>query len=107
MIADDHPSGAIDPVHRHFAHAFVCVLEGTIVMQVKGGQQVTLTRGQTFYEGPRDLHTVGHNASQAEPAVHRALFEGHGRAGSRPIKVSGLRAPPLALSIHSSVGKAP
>jgi hypothetical protein len=63
MIADDHPSGAIDPVYRHFAHAFVCVLEGTIVMQVKGGQQVTLTRGQTFYEGLR-----------TEPAVHRALF---------------------------------
>jgi len=63
-----YPPGAADPVHRHNAHAFVYVLEGSIVMGVRGGQSVTLTPGQTFYEGPNDVHTIGHNASLTEPA---------------------------------------
>ena len=61
-------AGAADPVHRHNAHAFVYVLEGSIVMGMRGGQPVTLTPGQTFYEGPDDVHTIGHNASQTKPA---------------------------------------
>ncbi|MCD0502356.1 cupin domain-containing protein [Bordetella petrii] len=68
MITVDYPPGAADPVHRHDAHSFVYVLEGSIVMQVQGGKEVTLTPGQTFYEGPHDIHTVGRNASQTEPA---------------------------------------
>ncbi len=68
MITVDYPPGSVDPVHRHFAYAFVYVLEGSIVMQVKGGEEVTLTAGQTFYEGPNDLHVVGRNASKTEPA---------------------------------------
>lgn len=68
MITVDYPPGAVDPVHRHDAHSYVYVLEGSIVMQVQGGQEVTLTPGQTFYEGPDDLHTVGRNASQTQPA---------------------------------------
>ncbi|MBO9353080.1 cupin domain-containing protein [Bordetella petrii] len=68
MITVDYPPGAVDPIHRHDAHSFVYVLEGSIVMQVKGGKEVTLTPGQTFYEGPDDVHTVGRNASQTEPA---------------------------------------
>ena len=68
MITVEYPPGASDPIHRHNAHAFVYVLEGSIVMQVKGGQEVTLTPGQTFYEGPDDVHVVGRNASQTEPA---------------------------------------
>lgn len=68
MITVDYPPGASDPIHRHNAHAFVYVLEGSIVMQVRGGKQVTLTPGQTFYEGPEDVHIVGRNASQTEPA---------------------------------------
>jgi quercetin dioxygenase-like cupin family protein len=68
MINVEYPPGAVDPVHRHHAHAFVYVLEGTIVMQVKGGNEVTLKPGHTFYEGPDDLHTVGRNASTTEPA---------------------------------------
>ena len=68
MINVDYPPGAIDPVHRHDAHAFVYVLEGSIVMGVKGGKEVTLTKGQTFYEGPHDIHTVGRNASTTQPA---------------------------------------
>jgi quercetin dioxygenase-like cupin family protein len=68
MITVVYPPGASDPVHRHNAHAFVYVLEGSIVMQVKGGKEVTLTPGQTFYEGPNDIHTVGRNASTTKPA---------------------------------------
>jgi quercetin dioxygenase-like cupin family protein len=68
MITVDYPPGSSDPIHRHNANAFVYVLEGSIVMQVKGGKEVTLTPGQTFYEGPDDVHIVGRNASQTEPA---------------------------------------
>ena len=68
MIMVEYPPGSADPIHRHNAHAFLYVLEGSIVMQVKGGKQVTLTPGQTFYEGPNDVHIVGHNASNTEPA---------------------------------------
>jgi quercetin dioxygenase-like cupin family protein len=68
MIAVEYPPGGSDPIHRHNAQAFVYVLEGSIVMQVKGGEQVTLTPGQTFYEGPNDVHVVGRNASLTKPA---------------------------------------
>jgi len=68
MITVVYPPGASDPVHRHNAHAFVYALEGSIVMQLKGGQEVTLTPGQTFYEGPGDIHTVGRNASTTQSA---------------------------------------
>ena len=68
MITVEYPPGGSDPIHRHNAHAFVYVLEGSIVMQVRGGKEVTLTPGQTFYEGPSDVHMVGRNASQTKPA---------------------------------------
>ena len=68
MMIVDYPPGSVDPVHRHNAHAFVYVLEGSIVMQVRGGKEVTLTPGQTFYEGPDDVHVVGRNASKIKPA---------------------------------------
>ena len=68
MITVVYPPGASDPIHRHNAHAFVYVLEGSIVMQVKGGKEVTLTPGQSFYEGPNDVHVVGRNASTTKPA---------------------------------------
>src|SRR5262250_2141750 len=68
MITVDYPPGSVDPVHRHNANAFVYVLEGTIVMQVRGGKEVTLAPGQTFYEGPDDVHVVGRNASKTKPA---------------------------------------
>ena len=63
MITVEYPPGGSDPVHRHDAQAFVYVLEGSIVMQLKGGRDVTLTPGQSFYEGPDDVHVVGRNAS--------------------------------------------
>ena len=68
MITVEYPPGSSDPVHRHNAHAFVYVLEGSIVMQLRDGKEVTLTPGQTFYEGPSDVHVVGRNASQTKPA---------------------------------------
>jgi quercetin dioxygenase-like cupin family protein len=68
MMIVDYPPGSVDPIHRHNAHAFVYVLEGSIVMQVRGGKEVTLTPGQTFYEGPDDIHVVGRNASKIKPA---------------------------------------
>ena len=68
MITVEYPPGSSDPIHRHKAHAFVYVLEGSVVMQVRGGKQVTLTPGQTFYEGPDDVHVVGRNASGTKPA---------------------------------------
>jgi quercetin dioxygenase-like cupin family protein len=68
MIAVECPPGSVDPVHRHNAHSFVYVLEGSAVMQLRGGKQVTLTPGQTFYEGPNDVHIVGRNASDTKPA---------------------------------------
>lgn len=68
MILVEYPPGSSDPVHRHNAHALVYVLEGSVVMQLKGGQPVTLKPGQTFYEGPNDVHVVGRNASKTKPA---------------------------------------
>jgi quercetin dioxygenase-like cupin family protein len=74
MLTVEYPPGSSDPIHRHNAHAFVYVLEGSIVMQVRGGKEVTLTPGQTFYEGPDDVHVVGRNASQTKPAKFVVFF---------------------------------
>ena len=68
MLTVVYPPGGGDPVHRHNADAFVYVLEGSVVMQLKGGKPVTLTAGQTFYEGPDDVHSVGRSASATKPA---------------------------------------
>ena len=74
MLTVEYPPGSSDAIHRHNAHAFVYVLEGSIVMQVKGGKPVTLTPGQTFYEGPGDVHVVGRNASTTKPARFLVLL---------------------------------
>ena len=68
MIMVEYPPGASDPIHRHDADAFVYVLEGSIVMQVRGAPEVTLSPGQTYYEGPSDVHIVGRNASNTQSA---------------------------------------
>jgi quercetin dioxygenase-like cupin family protein len=68
MLSVEYPPGAVETIHRHDAYAFVYVLEGSIIEQVRGGSEVTLTPGQTFYEGPNDVHTVGRNASATKPA---------------------------------------
>jgi quercetin dioxygenase-like cupin family protein len=74
MLSVEYPPGGADPVHRHDAHGFIYVLEGSVVMGVKGGKEVTLTPGQTFYEGPKDIHTVGRNASTTQPAKFLVLL---------------------------------
>jgi quercetin dioxygenase-like cupin family protein len=74
MITVEYAPGASDPVHTHQAAAMVYVLEGSIVMQVRGGEAVTLTAGQTFYEGPNDVHVVGRNASHTAPAKFLVFF---------------------------------
>jgi quercetin dioxygenase-like cupin family protein len=74
MITVEYPPGHSDEIHRHNAYAFVYVLEGSVVMQVRGGKEVTLTPGQTFYEGPNDVHIVGRNASQTKPAKFVVFF---------------------------------
>jgi quercetin dioxygenase-like cupin family protein len=74
MITVEYPPGHSDEIHRHNAYAFVYVLEGSVVMQVRGGKEVTLTPGQTFYEGPDDIHIVGRNASKTKPAKFVAFF---------------------------------
>ena len=68
MITVEHAPGGSSPIHRHNAHAMLYVLEGSVVQQVKGGKEVTLTPGQTFYEGPDDIHVVDRNASKTQPA---------------------------------------
>src|SRR5262245_47715445 len=87
MIEVSYPPGAQDAIHRHNAHAFVYVLEGQIVMQLKGQPAVTLKAGQTFYEGPMDVHLVGRNASKTEPARFVVvLLKGKGTPVVEPVK---------------------
>ncbi|HKS81205.1 MAG TPA: cupin domain-containing protein [Candidatus Acidoferrales bacterium] len=74
MITVEYPPGWSDPIHRHNADAFVYVLEGSVVMQVRGGKEVTLRPGQTFFEGPSDIHVVGRNASKTKPAKFLVLL---------------------------------
>ena len=87
MLTVEYPPGGSDPIHRHNAHAFVYVLEGSIVMQVRGGRETTLTPGQTFYEGPDDVHVVGRNASQTKPAKFvRLLVKDKGAPALVPVR---------------------
>jgi quercetin dioxygenase-like cupin family protein len=87
VITVEYPPGGASPVHRHNAHAFVYVLEGSIVMGVRGGKSVTLTPGQTFYEGPDDIHTVSRNASPTEPARFLVvLLKSSGQPISTPVR---------------------
>src|SRR5262245_21587389 len=74
ILIVEYPPGGADPVHRHDANAFVYVLEGSVIMQLKGSDPVTLHPGQTFYEGPDDVHVVGRNASKTEPAKFLVVF---------------------------------
>jgi quercetin dioxygenase-like cupin family protein len=74
MITVEYPPGSSDPIHRHNAHGFIYVLEGSVAMQLKGGKEITLTPGQSFYEGPDDVHVVGRNASNSEPARFVVFF---------------------------------
>src|ERR1700742_4896898 len=74
MITVTYPPGGSEPIHRHNAYVFVYVLQGAVVMQIRGGKELTLTAGQTFYEGPDDIHVVGRNASKTKPAKFIAFL---------------------------------
>jgi quercetin dioxygenase-like cupin family protein len=74
MVTVEYAPGGSSAGHRHNAHTFVYVLEGAVVMQIKGGKEVTLGPGQTFYESPEDVHTVSRNASTTEPAKFIVFF---------------------------------
>ncbi len=74
VVLVEYPPGAMDPVHRHNANVFVYVLEGSVVMQLRGAAPVTLHPNQTFYEGPDDVHIIGRNASMTKPAKFLAFF---------------------------------
>src|SRR5262245_1822803 len=87
MILVEHPPGGASPVHRHNAHAMVYVLEGSVMMQVKGGKQVTLTPGQSFYEAPDDIHVIDRNASTTTPAKFLVvLIKDKGAPALVPVK---------------------
>jgi len=87
MLTVEYPPGASSSKHRHNAHTFVYVLEGSIVMQVDGGKEVTLGPGQTFYESPDDVHTVSKNASDSKPAKFLVFFvKDKGAPASVPVK---------------------
>lgn len=87
VITVDYPPGGESAVHRHNAHAFVYVLSGSIVMGVRGGKPITLTPGQTFYEGPDDIHTISRNASLTEPAKFLVvLVKNSGEPISMPVR---------------------
>lgn len=87
MITVEYPPGGSSPMHKHNAQVLVYVLEGSIVMQVKGGEPTTLTAGQTFYEGPDDVHVVSRNASQTAPAKFVVcLVKDKGAPISTPVK---------------------
>ncbi len=68
MLTVEYPPGYEGTIHRHNADVFVYVLEGSIVMQVRGGLKVTIGPGGTFYQGPNDVHVGGRNASKTKPA---------------------------------------
>ena len=87
MITVEHAPGGSSAIHRHNAHAFVYVLEGSVVMQLKGGKEVTLKAGQTFYEGPDDVHVVDRNASKTKPAKFVVfLIKDRGAPALVPVK---------------------
>jgi quercetin dioxygenase-like cupin family protein len=74
LVMVEYAPGGSDAEHRHNAYAFVYVLEGALVMQVKGEKEVTVGPGQTFFESPQDVHTVSRNASTTESARFLVFF---------------------------------
>jgi len=87
MVKVTFPPGHSDGLHRHNAHVFVYVLEGTVVMQLKGKPSVTLHPGDTFYEAPDDIHLEGKNVSTTSPATFIAFFvKDKGAPVTTPIK---------------------
>jgi len=74
LITVEFAPGHVDPVHRHPGHAFIYVLEGSVEMQMEGGELHTLKPGDTFYENPKLTHSVGRNVSKTQPAKLLVFF---------------------------------
>lgn len=86
MLTVEYPPGGASTPHRHDAHVFVYVLEGSLVMQADGGEAVTLGPGDTFYENPADVHRVSANASKTEPVRFLVFFvKEKGKPTTRPV----------------------
>ena len=86
MLTVEYPPGGASAPHRHDANTFVYVLEGAVVMQVTGGNEVTLRAGDTFYETPTDIHAVSRNASATAPAKFLVFqVKDQGAPGTRPV----------------------
>ncbi|HMN46293.1 MAG TPA: cupin domain-containing protein [Povalibacter sp.] len=87
MLTVEYAPGGASPSHRHNANTFVYVLEGSVVMQVAGGEEKTLQVGDTFYEAPTDIHSVSRNASATQPAKILVFFvKDVGAAVSAPVR---------------------
>ena len=87
MSVIEYPPGGSSAQHRHNASTFVYVLEGSVVMQVRGGKEVTVGPGQTFYESPDDIHSVSRNASKTKPARFLVFFvKDKGAPATVPVK---------------------
>ncbi len=87
MLTVEYEPGESSAAHRHNSHTFVYVLEGAVVMQVQGGEEKTLTAGQTFYENPNDIHSVSKNASATEPVKILVFFiKESGAPASMPVE---------------------
>jgi len=87
MVTVTYPPGGASSAHRHNADVFVYVLEGSVVMQVDGGEPVTLTAGQTFHESPEDVHRVSKNASDTKPAkILAILVKDEGAPATVPVR---------------------
>jgi quercetin dioxygenase-like cupin family protein len=91
LTVEVQPGQASKP-HRHDANVFVYMLEGSLIMQVKGGASVTLHPGDTYYENPKDIHTVSQNASKTEPARFLVfIVKDKGAPVTRPVAAEELR----------------
>jgi quercetin dioxygenase-like cupin family protein len=93
MVTVEYPPGGASAPHRHDAHVFVYVLQGSLVMQADGQEAVTLKPGDTFYENPDDVHRVSANASKSEPVKFLVFFvKEKGKPPSRPVAEGGDRS---------------
>jgi quercetin dioxygenase-like cupin family protein len=74
MITVEYAAGRSTPLHRHDAHVFVYVLEGSLDMQLEGHKAVTLRSCEVFYESPNDGHIKSANASKTDNAKFAVLL---------------------------------
>lgn len=74
ILEVEYAPGHVELPHRHDAHVFVYVLEGSLEMGVAGDKPIVLKKGGTFYENPQDVHLHGRNLSKTKPAKLLVFF---------------------------------